>query len=656
MITTEQAALEQLERGAETQDTDPLPIRIPVRILHWEECAGDADLVRNALTAGGLTCEISAVSDAGDLQRALDAKEFDLVVAGARPAVLDPPTVMGLVSGNHPAVPVVFFCSVRSEELAVEALHAGAADYVSKHRTLDLAPGVVRAISRARALRLRDDRDAAIRKSEEFYRSIVDNTTEWIWEIDTQGRQTFNNPAVESILGYTPEELRGTLCSDYVHAEELERGLLAEAVAGRKGWSGLTLRWRHKDGTYRYLESNAVPLFGSAGELVGYRGTDRDTSERMRLEGELQQARKMEAVGRLAGGVAHDFNNLLTTIIGFGYMLRESLPVDDVRREYVGEIAKASERAATLTRQLLAFSRQQVMENVALNVNDAMRGATGMLRDLLGDRVEVLLQLGSDVPCIRMDPAQLDQILIELVLNARDAMPDGGSLTIQTSDAGAEGVSLSVSDSGKGMNAETLARVFEPFFTTKAGPHGRGLGLPTVYGIVKQSGGSIGVSSVPGQGTRFDLLLPKAAGDTVSPSPAAPADGRRGAETILVVEDEPPVRMLVRRTLLTQGYTVLEAGSAEDALALAAEKQGPIDLMLTDSVLPGASGPALARELAATRPDMKVLFVSGYSADGVLQDRGLTAGQAFLQKPFELEVLAGKVRELLDREVPALTT
>jgi CheY-like chemotaxis protein len=234
-------------------------------------------------------------------------------------------------------------------------------------------------------------------------------------------------------------------------------------------------------------------------------------------------------------------------------------------------------------------------------------------------------------------------------------MPDGGSLTIQTSDAGVEGVGLSVSDTGKGMNAETLTRVFEPFFTTKAGAQGRGLGLSTVYGIVKQSGGSIGVSSVPGQGSRFDLLLPKAADDVVSPSPAAPAGGRRGVETILVVEDEPPVRMLVRRALLTRGYTVLEAGSAEDALALAAEKQGPIDLMLTDSVLPGASGPALARELAATRPDMKVLFVSGGSADGVLQDRGLAHGQAFLQKPFELDVLAGKVRELLDCEMPALT-
>jgi CheY-like chemotaxis protein len=205
------------------------------------------------------------------------------------------------------------------------------------------------------------------------------------------------------------------------------------------------------------------------------------------------------------------------------------------------------------------------------------------------------------------------------------------------------------------MNAETLARVFEPFFTTKPGPHGRGLGLSTVYGIVKQSGGSIGVSSVPGHGTRFDLLLSKAADEAVPPSPPAPAGRPRRTETILLVEDELPVRMLFRRTLLNQGYSVLEAGSAEDALALVAEKHGPIDLMLTDSVLPGASGPALALELAATRPEMKVLFVSGYSADGVLQDRGLTPGQAFLQKPFELEALASKVRELLDREVPAMT-
>jgi two-component system cell cycle sensor histidine kinase/response regulator CckA len=654
MNNTEPATLEDLERDTETPDTSP--IRATVRILHWEEFAGDADLVRRALAAEGLACEISVVSDAGGVRRALEAVEFDVVVAGARPPALDPKTVIDVVSRSQPALPVIFFLSIRGEELAVEALHAGAADYVSKHRALDLAPAIVRAISRARARRFREDQDAAFRKSEEFYRSIVDNTTEWIWEIDTEGRQIFNNPAVESILGYTPEELQGKLCSDYVHPEDKALKILAQAVAERKAWSGLTMRWRHKDGTYRYLESNAVPILGADGQLAGYRGTDRDTSERTRLEGELQQARKMEAVGRLAGGVAHDFNNLLTTIIGFGFMLRESLPADDPRRDYVGEIAKASERAATLTRQLLAFSRQQVMENVALNVNDAVRGAIGMLRDLLGDRVQVSLQLASDVPRVRMDPAQLDQILIELVLNARDSMPDGGSLTIQTFDAGADGVALSISDTGHGMTPETLGRVFEPFFTTKADPHGRGLGLSTVYGIVKQSGGSIGVSSVLGQGSRFDLLLPKAADDVVAPPPVAPAEGRRGAETILVVEDEPPVRMLVRRTLLSRGYTVLEAGSAEDALAIAAEKQGPIDLMLTDSVLPGASGPALARELATTRPDMKVLFVSGYSADGVLQERGLTAGQAFLQKPFELEVLAGKVRELLDREVPVLTT
>jgi CheY-like chemotaxis protein len=311
-----------------------------------------------------------------------------------------------------------------------------------------------------------------------------------------------------------------------------------------------------------------------------------------------------------------------------------------------------------------------VMQSVALDVNAAVRGADRMLQDLLGDRVDLALDLGADLRSIRMDPAQLDQILIELVVNARDAIAEGGRVTIETLNVGVADldetvpggvhdgsfVRLSVSDDGTGMNADTLARVFEPFFTTKTGPKGRGLGLSTVYGIVKQSGGIIAVSSKPGEGTRFDVFLPQTKAEAATRSENAVPKEKRDLETILVVEDEPPVRMLVRRTLQTQGYTVLEAGSAEDAISLVAERADPIDLLLTDSVLPGASGPDLARELAATRPDMRVLFVSGYSVDRGLQSGTLSEGQAFLQKPFALDALASKVRELLDCEMSVLSS
>jgi signal transduction histidine kinase/ActR/RegA family two-component response regulator len=380
------------------------------------------------------------------------------------------------------------------------------------------------------------------------------------------------------------------------------------------------------------------------------------------LEEQYRQAQKMEAVGQLAGGVAHDFNNLLTIISGYSELLLSRLPADDPSRELVEEIYMAGERAAGLTRQLLAFSRKQVLEPRVIDLNRIVDEAGKMLRRLIGEDVEVVTRLEDRLPKVKVDPGQAEQILVNLAVNARDAMPRGGRLTIATAaveiDAGyarshlevepGRHVRITVSDTGEGMDAATAARVFEPFFTTKAKGKGTGLGLATVYGIVKQSGGSIEVSSQPGKGTSFEIYLPTAGVEAAELAPPAPVPALDGAETLLLVEDDPQVRALSRLALSMHGYAVLEAGNGEEAVRLSDGHAGPIHLLVTDVVMPRMGGRQLAEALRARRPSMKVLFLSGYTDDAMMRHGISHAEVAFLPKPFTPAALAAKVREALD--------
>jgi signal transduction histidine kinase/CheY-like chemotaxis protein len=389
----------------------------------------------------------------------------------------------------------------------------------------------------------------------------------------------------------------------------------------------------------------------------------RDIGERKRLERQLLHAQKMEAVGRLAGGIAHDFNNLLTTVLGYGELMLMQLPDASPLRPDVEEILKAGQRAVGLTRQLLAFSRRQVVEPKIVDLNALIEEAVTMLRRLIGEDIDLVTRLEPELGTVRVDPGQMDQILMNLAVNSRDAMPRGGRLGLETRnvtfDASASRLHfdappgsyalLAVTDNGVGMDEKTRAHVFEPFFTTKEIGKGTGLGLATVYGIVKQSGGYIFVYSEPGKGTTFKIYLPRA--DTASSDPAAalPASTRvGGSETILLVEDEEAVRRLMEQSLKARGYRVLEAASTKAALALAGAHAGAIDLLITDVVLTGVSGRDLATALLSKRPEMKVLFVSGYTEDTVVQHGVLTAAEAFLPKPFTPDTLTRKVREILD--------
>ncbi|MBI4246528.1 MAG: GAF domain-containing protein, partial [Candidatus Rokubacteria bacterium] len=394
-----------------------------------------------------------------------------------------------------------------------------------------------------------------------------------------------------------------------------------------------------------------------------YAEARRAYDELSQTQSQLVQAQKMQAVGQLAGGIAHDFNNLITVIGGRAHMLLGQMPAGDPLRRDVDVINATAERAADLTRQLLAFSRKQVLDPKVLDLNRVVAEVAPMLRRLIGEDVELVTALGTGLGQVKADPRQLEQVLMNLAINARDAMASGGRLTIETSnvtlDAGytrehvgtspGPHVMLAVSDTGEGMDAETLARVFEPFFTTKGPGKGTGLGLATVYGIVKQSGGNIWVYSEPGRGTTFKIYLPRVYEAPEVAAPASPSSGAgRGSETILLVEDEEAVRQLARDILTAQGYTVIEAAHGGEALLISGRHAGPIDLLLTDVVMPHMSGRALAERLAPLRPRMKILYMSGYTENAVVHHGMLDAGTMYLQKPFTPDGLARKVREILD--------
>jgi nitrogen-specific signal transduction histidine kinase len=406
-----------------------------------------------------------------------------------------------------------------------------------------------------------------------------------------------------------------------------------------------------------------APRRDASGEVVGAISVIADMTERKRLEEQFRQSQKMEAVGRLAGGVAHDFNNLLTVISGYSQMVLDALAANDLLRGHVEEVLRAAESAAALTNQLLAFSRRQVVQPQVLSPNALVANMDKMLHRLIGEDVELVTVLTPGLPKIKVDPGQFQQVLMNLVVNARDAMPEGGRITIETAAADirqpeappglAPGpyVTLSVNDTGKGMDAETRRRIFEPFFTTKARGKGTGLGLSTAYGIVKQSGGDIWVTTEPGKGSQFRIYLPAAeeAAAAGTQSGQVPKS-QQGTETILLVEDETGLRKLVREVLRTRGYVVLQAGDVREALRICEQHLGAIHLFLTDVVMPQMSGRELADRAIALRPGMKVLYMSGY-ADVIAGQQDAPEMKApFLQKPFTPDVLLSKIRAVLDVE------
>jgi len=631
-----------------------------VRVLMVEDNDNDAVLINREL--GRLTPEpaVQHVRTKPAFGAALDGFAPDVILSDHNIPGFSGWEALELAQRARPDVPFILVTGSLDEETAVRYLKGGAADYILKDRLVRLGPAVLEALGRAR------QRDA-LHRQERLLRQIIDANPSLIFVKDWDGRFVLVNEATAQVYGTTVAALVGKTDADFnpnldevAHFLRHDRDVMSSGqpkVIAEEAVTNPTTR------ETRWFQTIKMPLRSPEEGTATLLGVSTEITERKRLEEQLLHSQKMEAVGQLAGGVAHDFNNILTAIVGYTDLLAAELGANEQQHEDLEEIRKAARRAAALTRQLLAFSRKQVLEPRIIDVNGVVMNLDKMLRSLISENIELKTVLADDLAAARADPNQIEQVIMNLAINARDAMPEGGTVTIETRNATlddayaaqhvsvipGEYVMLAVSDTGCGMDEKTQSRIFEPFFTTKPPGRGTGLGLSTVYGIVKQTGGNIWLYSEPGKGTTFKVYLPAIAALPEDIGKVAPAEAlpRRGG-TVLIVEDDEQLRRLTHRALASQGYTVLEADRGSTALDIARRHKGHIDLLLTDVIMPDTNGRKLAETIRAARPGLRVLYMSGYP-DGAIASHGmLEPGVAYLPKPFTTEAVTRRVREVLE--------
>jgi PAS domain S-box-containing protein len=633
-----------------------------VRLLHLEDNPNDAALIHDRLEVAGLASDILWVNNRRRFEDALVQASYDVILCDFNLPDYDGISALSLVREKQPDVPVIVISGSLNEEEAVRCLHLGATDYLLKQRLERLPNAVRRAILAAEELRKRRQAESELRASEERFRLLAHHSRDGFWFVGLQPQLVlYVSPAVEAIWGRTAQEF-------YTDADAWWNGIdPADRPRVRAAWDACAdgrlprfeeeFRVIHSDGSARLVVNAGTTVFDAASGSAHMSGLVRDITERTQLELELRQSQKMEGIGQLAGGIAHDFNNLLTIIQGNSDLALDELDPSSPSHADICEIKRAAMSAAALTKQLLAFGRRQVLQPRAIALRTVTLDVQNMLSRLIGDNIELKLALDEPAGSVLADPGQIEQVIINLVVNARDAMPDGGCITISTATVShrIKGVRsdvcerLIVSDNGIGMDSATRERIFEPFFTTKPIGYGTGLGLSTVHGIVKQSGGELHVSTAPGEGTSFTIYFPQVTteGEAIL-TPSTPR-GSTGSETILVVEDQPALRELVRRVLEQKGYRVLEAPNGEQAVRVAESSVRPIQLVITDVVMPGMNARAMAERIRGTWPTARVLYMSGYHDDDVMLQSLASAKVDFLQKPFLPYDLAEKVRAVLER-------
>jgi two-component system cell cycle sensor histidine kinase/response regulator CckA len=635
----------------------------PLRVLILEDRESDAELMLHEVRRAGFEVSWDRVDNRESYSAALE-RVPDVILSDYRLPGFDAMQALAYLRKRGLDIPFIVVSGTLGDELAAACAKNGATDYVLKDRMARLGPAIVQALESRKLREENRHAEDVLRDSEERYRLVTENIADGVFLFDLDGRLVLANRSAERITGYSQEDLRGRSILSLLTREGAEIAhARMEAARDNQDMSPLVeLELVQKDGRRVLVELN-VAMVMKNGLPVGQLAVARDISERRSLEDQLRQAQKMEGIGQLAGGIAHDFNNLLTAIGGRCYLVLNQLEPDNPLRRDLEIVQGAAQRAARLTHQLLAFSRKQILEPRLLNLNAMVADIEPLLQRLIGEDIEVAMDLGSELGIVKADPGQVEQVLMNLAVNARDAMVQGGRLTLQTADVSLDEayarvdtgvepgryVMLAVGDTGHGMDETTQARIFEPFFTTKEIGKGTGLGLATVYGIVKQSHGHIAVASEPGQGATFKIYLPSV---DAPPAPDAPAEaGRvatRGSETVLLVEDDELLRGLAHEILTAMGYSVLDAGSPVSALQVAAEHQTPIHLLLTDVVMPQMNGKQLADRLLVGRPELKVLFMSGYTDSVIVKHGVLEPGVHFLHKPFTPAGLSSRIREVLD--------
>ena len=662
-----------------------------LNILHLEDDPSDAVLIRETLEHEGIEADVHRVSSRGEFVSAIERGEADLILSDYALPQFDGLSALAIARRVTPDTPFILVSGTLGEDAAVESLRSGATDYVLKTRMNRLAPAVRRAVEELEQRRSRRAVERALERERKFLRALLESLESGVMACDQDGALTLLNRASRELCGGGGDagaseqwpgdcRLMGPDASTPLGPDQtpLVRALRGEIIRHDE----ITIT--PPQGPARFVMASGQPIVDDSGTRLGAVVTLQDVTERRHLERQLRQSQRMEAMGRLAAGVAHDFNNLLTVINGYCHLAR-SRPQDvNEIAPHLDEIAKAGARAADLTRQLLAFSRQQVLEPRVLDLGGVIAEMEKMLRRVIGADIELVCRSGRDLGRIHADVGQTEQVLLNLIVNARDAMEQGGVITIETENlevdrdganlpasgtvqgngpgrprdpmpntpdvpAGSY-VTLTVSDTGCGMDAETVSRIFEPFFTTKEAGRGTGLGLSTVHGIVTQSGGHIAVHSEVGRGSSFRIYLPRAkdGAETADPAVVSPPP-TSGTETILVVDDDQVLLHLVSEILTLQGYTVLQAGSGHAALGLLADRGRRIDGVVTDVVMPGLSGREVAQRLASQWPDLPIVFMSGYLAESPDQVGSMLGARvAFLQKPFTPELLLARVRAVLD--------
>ena len=633
------------------------------KILMLEDLVTDAQLIQRELRQASIKFVSERVESKEGFLKALVTFQPDIVLSDYSLPQFSGLDALRLLKEKRPEIPFILITGSLTEEVAVECMKEGAHDYILKTSLKRLPSAVLNALAKQKTEREK-------LKAEELYRLIAENTTDLICLLDTRGRFAYVSPSYRELLGYVPEHLLGQSIFSLIHPDEQDeaRRRFVESRQGKKA-GNLQWKFKHIDGTWKVFDAVENWIYDDEGRPQRAIVVSRDLTERKlaekalrNSEDQLRQAQKLEAVGQLAGGVAHDFNNLLTVITGYSDLLLRRISEADPNRSRVEEIKQAADRASSLTRQLLAFSRKQVLQPKLFDLNTLVADMGKMLRRLIGEDIELTTTLTGDVAPINADPGQIEQVLMNLVVNARDAMPDGGKITIEIAHLQIDQtyadnhlavqpgpyVMLAVSDTGSGIDPETRKHIFEPFYTTKEQGKGTGLGLSTVYGIVKQSGGNIWAYSELGQGTTFKVYLPQVDDEVTLPrTQIEPATLVRGTETVLLVEDEPQIRKLAYEFLSDSGYKVLASSNGSDALQILEENSRGVDLIVTDVVMPQMSGRELAERALAISPGTKVLFMSGYTNDAIVRHGVLNPGTWFIQKPFAPDALARKVREVL---------